>query len=255
MTRILELCRAGVRFLPKAWRRGGGGLIAVSVGVGLWAWSARVSAPAGGLLILPGLALACLAVQAALWTAALDQPPEAWRAGVLARAMLRMLAAWLLKAIFLFVLGLLALVVLLCTAYAVASAGPGFRGSEIATWAPAINGPGRLVFGAVGIVVGLGMVWAAARVSLASAATMGLGRVLMLSTWPLTRAWAWSLVLATLLLGAGSAALIMLAYRLSGPAGDAVAGIVLGGLWFPLNVGMKAYIWKRINPADLSGLA
>lgn len=252
---MLDLAWAGVRFLPKAWRRGWGGLIAVNVGVGLWAWSARVSAPAGGFLILPGLALACLAVQAALWIVALGQPPEAWRAGALARSMLRLLGAWTLKAIFLCVLGLLALVVLLCTAYAVASAGHGFRASEIATWAPAIDGRGRMVFGAVGIALGLGMLWAAARVSLASAATMASGRVLMLSTWPATRVWGWSLVLITLLLGAGAAVLVSAAYRLAGPVGDAVAGLIIGGLWLPLNVGVTAYIWNRLSPADLVGLA
>jgi hypothetical protein len=172
----------------------------------------------------------------------------------------RLSMSWLLGLVFLFVLGLLLFVILLVSAYAVASAGPGFRSSEVVTWAPAIeHGKGRVALACVSLAGFAALGWAMTRASLGPAATVARGRVLLLATWPLTRGLGWRLLLARLVLAAPVALLAMLAIR----AADATpghlwgwllplsAGLVLSGIWLPLNVGLMTYIFERRAPGLL----
>ncbi len=167
----------------------------------------------------------------------------------------RMLAAWLLTLALLAVLGLLLFVILLCAAYAVASAGAGFDSSDLRTWASAVDGRGRIVLAVVGFTGVAALLWAMTRVSLGPAATVSNGRVQVLSVWPLTRKLGMTLLAVRTLITLPVAALFVLSWRLDVPPslgqhGGAsvlaiVAGVVAAGVWLPMNAGFMAYIYKR----------
>ncbi len=158
----------------------------------------------------------------------------------------RLLAVWALTALFLGVLALLFFVIVLCFAYAAASAGHGFVASDISTWAPAVERGGRWLVTAVGLGAAGLLVWAALRVSLAAPATVASGRVRMLETWPLTRGRVLALAAAFTLVGAPPLALASLCLRLAraGQAGGiplyGVAGALVAGLWLPMTLGLMA---------------
>jgi hypothetical protein len=236
--------RVALKFAPAAWRR-------------LW-WILAPGCLAWALAMSPdrGRAWTALAVtftlvgSAELYRIATPGNPTALAAGVG-----RLAIVWLLTLAFFAVLASLLFVVLLSSAYAVASAGTGFDASDVRTWAPAVDDRGRVVL-AVVAAVGLGLLsWAMARVGLASAATVATGRVRVLSAWPLTRRIGWSLLGARVAIGAPAIGLAVLATgapRASGAPGapgawmlGAIAGLVIGGVWLPLNTGLMAYIYQR----------
>jgi hypothetical protein len=152
---------------------------------------------------------------------------------------------WALTALFLAILGLLFLVVLLCCAYAAASAGRGFDPAEVVTWAPAIDARGRVLLGAAAAVGAAGMTYAALRTSLAEAASVARNKVQALSAWPLSRGKALSLFAANLAIAAPAIGLTLLR-----PAGPPVwpwaiaEAATLSAVWLPMSVGLMAYAFE-----------
>lgn len=236
--------RAGFLFVLPAWRRAWWALIPICL-----AWTMALSPDRGPAWT--GLALLLTLVGSAeLYRIAAVANQTALGAGVA-----RLAIVWMLSLAFFAVLASLLFVVFLSSAYAVASAGAGFDASEVRTWASAIDGRGRVVLAGVA-AVGLGLLaWAMTRIALASAATIATGRVRVLSGWPLTRRIGWSLLCARLAIGVpavGLAVLAMRAPRIGGASTDqgawmlgAVAGLLVGGLWLPLNTGLMTYIYER----------
>jgi len=249
---------AALRFLTPAWRGAWAVLTLASVLFGV-CLATRPGYPHLGCIALA--LLAAVAAQGALYRLALGRElpgpaglqwgPVEWR----------LLAAAVLIAAFLFVLSLLVFVVVLCLAYAVASAGKGFVASDVATWAPAVDGRGGAVASGVAVIGALGLAWAAARVSLAGAASVAKEQVQVLSTWPLTRGVGWRIVLARALIAAPPTAIVVAltpvftfagAHRGAGAtwALDLVAGLAIAGLWLPLSVGLMAYLYGRLSPVS-----
>jgi len=239
--------RAALKFAPTAWRRRWWVLAPVCLAWAL-AMSSRTAAWTDLSLVFT------LVGSAALYRIAIPGSASALAAGVG-----RIAIVWLLTLAFFAVLASLLFVVFLSSAYAVASAGVGFDASDVRTWAPAVDDRGRVVL-AVVAVIGLSLLsWAMTRVALASAATVATGRVRVLSAWPLTRRIGWSLLGARVAIGApavGVAVLAIGAPRVGGAAMapgawmlSALAGLIIGGVWLPLNTGLMAYIYgRRANP-------
>jgi len=250
---------AAARLLAPAWRGAWAAmsiaavLVAVrlgATGVGAVGWSAAA-------------VLAFLVARSALWRLASRRGGLGPGGLQLGRVEARLLAVWLLGAIFLFVLALLAFVLLLCFAYAAASAGHGFVASDVSTWAPAVDGRGKIMVSVVALAAGWGMAWAATRISLAEPATVASERVKVLETWPLTRGQVLPIFVARLIVGAGAAALLTLPWRLgvSTPGGGvfgawaarACDGWVVAGLWLPLDVGLMAYFHRSATGPESGG--
>ena len=252
---------AAWRFLATAWRRAWAAMLITAALLGApWAlglWSPRSPWRLEALL---ALAAAAVMAEGALYRIALgtERPgpgglqwgrPE-WRLG----------AVWALTVAFLSVLGLLAFVAVLATAFGVASAGRGFVMALPSTWAGAVDGRGRAVVGVVGALCLAGMVWAGTRIALGAAASIDRGRVQLLATWVQTRRLVLPILVGRFLLGIGP---IALAWLLLGamPRGghppsvpllwtaSMAAGLVLAGLWLPLSVGLMAYLYRRCPPA------
>lgn len=230
------LAAAG-RFLTRAW---------------VTAWAALTLSvvtliPAlslGGLAFWIAAAAVSLIARGALWRLASGRGrpgPGGLQVGAME---VRLAGVWGLVGLFLSVIGLLALVFLLCCAYAIASAGRGFDPSQIASWAPAITGPGRAVLGAVGGLCAIGLVYAVSRISLAEAATAYRSKLQVLSSFALTRRRALSLAIAQLILAAPAIGLFVWGAARSSRGALAVAeGFVIGGLWLPMSIGLMAYAY------------
>ncbi len=257
---------AAIRFVAPAWR-GASAVLLLTAGAfgGLLTAAGWGEAAAWRGAWLAAALLVATVARGALYRLALGRPGVGpgglqWRG-----AEGGLLAVWLLGAVFLFILGLLAFVALIASAYAVASAGAGFVAADPATWGPAVDGRGRLVVGAVGVVGAAALLWAALRLSLAAAASVARGRVQVLSAWPLTRRYAWTIGLAlalALALIAAPLALLLAALSFAGgalkPAPPIVAaavgfaqGLVVAGLWLPMTVGLMAYLYRRADSAAL----
>jgi hypothetical protein len=164
-------------------------------------------------------------------------------------AVWRLLMVWLLTLAFFTVLASLLFVVLLASAYAVASAGSGFSPADVRTWAAAVDARGRAVLAIVGAAGLAALAWAMTRVALGPAATVALGRLRVLSAWPLTRRLGWRLLAARVAILAPAAVLAALAQQVSDRWGAwflaIIAGLALGGLALPLNIGLMTYIYQR----------
>jgi hypothetical protein len=246
---------AAGRFVAPAWRGGWGAMSLAGIAWAIWS-ATRIERPnsAWATVSLFAAALAFLAAQGSLWRLALGQGRPAPRLG---RTELRLLIVWLLTVTFLGVLGLLLLVGVLCAAYAVASAGAGFVTADPSTWAPAVDDRGRVVVSILGFSGGAGLVWAASRIALAWAATMAGQHVQVLSTWPLTKHRAWRIALSKILVSAWPAALLLssaLARRSRWGAEphsiwllSLTDGLVIAGLWLPLNIGLMTYLFARLR--------
>ncbi len=228
---------AAARFLPRAWRAAWA-VLTLGVVTLVLAFSLRG----------PGLWIAALAAslvaRGALWRLASGRGrpgPGGLQLGVMEA---RLAGVWILAGLFLGIIALLALVVLLCGAYAVASAGRGFDPAQIATWAPAITRRGRLVLGVIGVFCAIGFVYAAARISLAEAATAGRSKLQVLSSFALTRGGALPLAIAHILLAAPVIGLLAWgASRGYRGAWVVAEGFAIGGLWLPMSVGLMAYAY------------
>jgi hypothetical protein len=152
-------------------------------------------------------------------------------------------AVWALCGLFLAVLALLFLVTLLAGAYAAASAGPGFDPGRVSTWAPAIQGRGRWLLGALALAGGAGLVFAAGRISLAEAASLSGGRVAVLSTWALSRGALAAILIGNAIIAVPPAVLFLVAPP--GPVWRGLQGLVLATVWLPMNVGLMAYVFAN----------
>jgi hypothetical protein len=240
--------RAALKFAPVAWRRAWWALIPTCL---TWA-----------LALSPGRAAGwtALALVSTLFASAeLYRIATPGKIGARGAAVGRLAVVWLLTLVFFTVLGSLLFVLFLSSAYAVASAGAGFDASEVRTWAQAIDDRGRVVLGVVAFV-GVGLLsWAMTRIALAPANTVAVGRVRVLSAWPLTKGIGWSLLcvrVAVTVPAVGVAALALSEPRAGGadmaPGAwmlGALCGLMIGGVWLPLNAGLMANIYqRRANP-------
>jgi hypothetical protein len=227
---------ASVRFAPRAWKQCWAALALTALAL----WSAQA-----GLVIAWPLALAmALIARGGLWRLALDAGrtgPAGLQVGVVEG---RLLATSLLAALFLAMLALLLTTALLCLTFAVATAGQGFRIDEPASWAGAIRPGGRIVQSFAILAAGIGLVFAAARISLAEPAGVVRGKVQLLTACPLTRGRALpiaigNLVVAVAPLAAGAVFLI----GAKGSARLALA-VSVAWLWLPMQVGLMAYFFQ-----------
>jgi hypothetical protein len=118
-----------------------------------------------------------------------------------------------------------------------------------------VGGGGVLAIG------GLGILWLSARVGLAAADTAAQRRVLMLSTWPLTRGLGWRLAIARLAANIGALALAWAAnWALASiaPAGwparsaPVVGVLVLLVVRLPLMVGVLSYFYAHRSPLPVT---
>jgi hypothetical protein len=234
---------AAVRFMPAAWRAAWAALLLVT-GI-LAGWLAAIGR---GPAVLPSavwllLAMAAmLAARGALWRLALRREGRGPAGLQWGAVEVRLAAVWALWGLFLAVLALLLFVVLLCAAYAVASAGSGFDPARVMTWAPAIDARGRVLLGTVASLGAAGMIFAAVRVSLAEPASVARGQVQVLSTWALARGGVWSILIGNAAIAAAPAAAFVLApaeigWRL-------VQAAVVAAVWLPMNVGFMAYVFE-----------
>ncbi len=151
---------------------------------------------------------------------------------------------------------MLALVALLALAYGVASSGRGFVAASPATWARAVDQRGRWVVDLAAIIAALGVALAWARISLAPSITVAASRVIVLSSWAMTRGAGAPILLACLGVAAAPGALMWTIGGFFHPsmASRLAQGCVLGGLWFPQSVGLMAFFQSRLglSPARVS---
>jgi hypothetical protein len=260
---IVGALLSAVRFLAPAWTRAWGPMTS-AVAVMAVAWTLWATSAAWRPLAVAALIVAALLAEGALYSVALGQRRSGPAGMGLGLAAARIGAVWSLTVVFLFVLGLLAFVVILAFAFAVATSGHGFVMAQPATWATAVDGRGRVVVGVVGSFCLAGLTWAGVRVSLGAAASVALGRIQVLSSWPTTRGLVGVIVLGRLVLGAipfGFAAAVLWAsasWAAAGLAGLLAAGLAAGGaiagLWLPTSVGLMAYLYARA-PAPVAGAA
>jgi hypothetical protein len=243
---------AAARFVTSAWRGAWGALGLASALFGA-ALATRGGTIQGVWIILA--VVAAIVAQGALYRRALETGTPGAAGLQWGRLEWRLTAVWLLTAVFLYILAMLVFVVVLASAYAVASAGTGFVTSDVATWPRAVDGRGRVVVSVMALGGLAGLSWAATRISLAAAATAVLGRIQVLSAWPLTRGRVWPIVLARASIGAGPSAILIGVLRVSGPHSGAGAtwtiallcGFAVAGLWLPLDVGLVAYFYRRVR--------
>ncbi|HEY5288722.1 MAG TPA: hypothetical protein VIJ59_01685 [Caulobacteraceae bacterium] len=225
---------AAARFLPLAWRASWAMLALTAVATGL----ALGQAPVWWL----AAAVLAIVTRGGLWRLALDLGRPGPSGYQLSAIEARLAAVWALSGLFLAILAMLTLVVLLCCAYAAASAGLGFNGAEVATWTPAIQGGGRVLLGAAGALGAAGMVYAAARISLAEAASVAREKVQVLSAWTLTRRRAFGLAVANLAVAAP--AIVLWLARGAGWPWLVAESFVIVWLWLPMSIGLMAYAYQ-----------
>ena len=256
---ILESLQAAWAFLPRAWSRP-------------WFWvmlAAAVLAGLGGVAIADSSTWISSAVIIAtlfflpllhgpLYGLALHEaPPEPTLGGGGARYV-RLVVVGVLTDIFLAVPGLLIFVVGLGAAYGMAYSHPGFDRTDISTW----TASGPVLVGAVVVLSlgGLAMLWLSARVALGGAATVAQRRVLMITTWPLTRGKGWRLAIARLLV---SLAVVIVVIAISAVARavlpatagrliPVLSGALVLALRAPLKVGVLSYFYRHRSPMPAS---
>lgn len=247
---------AAVRFLPAAWKGAWGALLLAAVlFAALWAVGAlSPAAPWRLAALLLILAVATLA-EGALYRLALGTGKPGFAGLRWGAAEWRLSAVWGLSALFLFMLGTLAFIVILAFGFAVATTGQGFVLADIPSWAKAVDARGRAVVELVGFASFAGMVWAGTRISLGSAATIEGGKIQVLSSWPRTRGLVWPIILGRCALGAvplgiAGIALMILARAVTPSTAEVwlasgIASLAIAGLWMPLSVGLMCYLYQH----------
>jgi len=259
---IIDGFTASWRFLAPAWR---GAWAAIGLSATLVAFWLTLSAEAPQSPWRPVSLISTLAVllvaQGGLLKIALHRGEPGLGGLSVSRAHIRLLIVWLLTGVLMAILLLLALVVAFSVAYGVASAGVGFVAGEPLTWPHAVDDRGRVVLGGVALLGVVGLAWAWARVSFAPAATIDLGRVQVLSTWPMTRTLAWQIIAGNLAIGVAPAAVVVVldvahraflsGYGAAGWIGNGAVGLAIAGLWLPMNVALMTYFYRR-TPAEPS---
>ena len=245
---------AAYRNLVPAWRGAWASLLFSGLTWGLWQASAASTPRAPSAAVWFALAtIAGLMAKGAAFRLALGRGTLGPGGLQLGLVEWHLILVGLLSLVFLSVLGSLFFVVLICVGYAVASSGPGFDAARVMTWAPAIVGNGRAVFGVVAAIGAAGMTWAATRISFAAAATVATGKLSVLSTWPLTRGKVVPILAAAFATFAMPLALVVVSSLASHGLGGGEAfaarvalGAVMVGLWVPLGVGLMAYLYHRL---------
>ncbi len=226
---------AAARFLPRAWRAAWGGLILASAAIAL-------ALAHGSLAVWFAALTMVLIARGGLWrlaSGAKPVGPAGLQFGVIEA---RLAGVWLLSALFLGVLLLLAFVLLLCGAYAAASAGRGFDPANVASWVPAIVGGGRVLLGAIAGLCAAGIVFVAVRISLAEAATVHRSKIQVLAAFALSRGRTLALAAAYVIVAAP--VIILAAWCMIHGYTNvwaAAEGLAVGGLWLPTSVGLMAY--------------
>lgn len=253
---------AAWRFLATAWKRAWAAMLITSALLGApWAlglWSPRSP---WRLEVLLAAAAAAVMAEGALYRIALGKGRPGPAGLQWGRPEWRLGAVWGLTASFLFVLGMLAFVVVLATAFGVATSGRGFVMALPATWTAAVDGRGRAVVGLVGALCLAGLIWAGTRIALGAAASIDRGRVQLLATWAASRRLVLPILLGRALLGVGPigfAWALLWAVSRGGQRPDGLllwtaslaAGLALAGLWLPLSVGLMAYLYRRCPAAQ-----
>jgi hypothetical protein len=160
----------------------------------------------------------------------------------------RLAVVWVLSFLFVAILGLLLATGLLSLVYAVASTGRGFDPANASTWASAVDARGRLVIGAAMVAGTAALAWAVLRISLAEAASVTDEKVQVLSTWRLTQGRVAAIALGNFFLAVVPAAALLLAPPRMGGVDwlrPLAFGLVLAGVWLPLQVGLMAYVFER----------
>jgi hypothetical protein len=238
---------ASARFALAAWR---GAWAALTLAAAVF--TGTLAAAAGARLVLPlavwfaAAILVALIVRSALWRLAFDQERRGPAGLQFGEVELRIAAAWALSLVFLAVLALLLFVIVLCSAYAAASAGHGFDPANVTTWAPAVDDRGRAMVGAVASVGGAAVIFAAARISLAEAATVARGKIQVLSVWALTRGRVIAILAANALIAVPAAAAFFAMGPFLNSSSSAlwcvVGGVTLAAVWLPMSVGLMAYV-------------
>ncbi|MDB5481524.1 MAG: hypothetical protein JWO83_2577 [Caulobacteraceae bacterium] len=251
---------AAWRFLATAWRQAWAAMLLTGALIGalgaLGLWAPRSPWRLEALLVV---AAAAAMAEGALYRIALGKERPGPAGLQWGRAEWRLGAVWGLTAAFLFVLGLLAFVVVLATAFGVATSGRGFVMALPATWAAAVDARGRAVVAVVGALCAAGLVWAGTRIALGAPASIDRGKVQLLATWAASRRLVAPILLGRVLLGVGPIGLAWVLLRAASRGGHPVgalplwaaslgAGFVLAGLWLPLSVGLMAYLYRR-SPA------
>ncbi len=252
---ILESLRAAVVFLQRAWSRPWFVIVvAVTAAAGIAGLIAAGPSSSLSSVIVVAFMVFVPLVQGPLYTSAIDDaPPEPTVTDGGARYV-RLVVVGLLTAIFLAVPALLIFVVGLGAAYGMAFANPGFDPANASTWTA--GGPVLVGSAAVLGVGALSLLWLSSRVSLGAAATVAERRVLMISTWPLTRGAGWSLIVARLILSlvvvtpvaAAFSGTRSLAPTSAGGIASLTGLVLLVGLWAPLNVGALSYFYRHRSP-------
>lgn len=254
---------AAFGFLARSWR----GAAAALALAGLLNWanvSAFLSRDFGrAWLLLAAYLVAAVMATGGLFRVARNLSPGfgglqwgaiEWR--LLGVAVLRILLFTLLIALF---------ATVLTAAYAgmaAAETAGGFAAAARPGWRPSLDSLGWTVVGGVGLAGLAGLCWVGLRLYLAAAATVALGRVQLLSVWPLTKGHVGRILGSLILvLAPGVAAL------LAAGAGRGLLGAGDEGVWrmfatllalaagmgetfliLPLSVGLMIYLYDRLGP-------
>lgn len=246
--------RAAAAAVPSAWRGAWLAIIGASVALSL------VGSPELGiwrLVMMGGAVLLIVEVQAVCYRQALGR----WEGRASRRAVMtdapRLLAVWGLQTVLLLILLALGVLLIGAVALGVASAGKGYSAADPATWQAAMGGAGRAIVGGVGLAVLAGLTWVKARLALSAAATADLGKVQVLSAWPLTKGRVLP-VLASMIAAALPSLAVGAALRLLGPVSVSeglfvglASGLTACGVTLPLSAGLMTYLYRR--PADSTG--
>lgn len=256
---VREGVRAGYGFIPAAWRAVAGALIlaAVTGASYFYADAAHLGRPAVLAALVAHFLVGAVA-QGALFRLALDQTGNGplglqWR-GLESR----LLGLTLLTLLFFVVVVLVLTIVVAAAIIGVSiAAGVPFQPGNPG-WLGEMGLVGGLILALVVIAAYVVFVWLAVRLSLASAATAAVGRIQLLSTFPLTKGHVWRLLGSLLIVAAPVIAAALatgvatgLAGGLPDPATAAfaiVTGLLVAFVYLPAAAGLLVYIYRRLAP-------
>jgi hypothetical protein len=167
----------------------------------------------------------------------------------------RLSAVLLLSAVFLSVLGLLAFVVILAFAFGLASAGHGFILALPMTWSHGVDARARLAMALVAGAAFAALAWAAARLSFGPAASVAMGQIQVLASWPKTRGMVLGIVVGRVVIAVGALGIaggVVFAAARSFPQSppvlalaSVIAGLCVTGGALPLSAGFLAHLYNR----------
>ena len=246
---------AALRFVPRAWAQPWFlGLLIGAVVVGLGVIALNIGPPWSSPLVALGMFGFLPLLQGPLYAVALPDVPKLSPAQWIGRYV-RLVTVSGLTLVFMAVPILLLFVVGLGASYGMAYASPGFDPADVSTW----TASGPVLAGAAFVVVlgAVALTWLAARVALGPAESVVQGRVLLLSTWPLTRGRGWKIMVTRWIFTAPVLILVgAVAFGARGAFHGAGAAQIISllstlavvGLRMPLNVGLLSYFHRHRAP-------